>query len=117
MKTAQEKAIEIAKLMEDGKGQNVVAIDVSKLNSWTDCFVIVTVSSSTQMEGLSKMIKDYAKENDMEMYKPNKKMPDGNDWKLIDIGNVVVHLMSEDARNFYELEKLWHAGVVLSVNQ
>ncbi len=43
----------------------------------------------------------------------NRKAPDGDDWNLIDIGSVVVHLMSAPAREFYDLEKLWHAGKVL----
>ena len=45
MKTLEEKAIEIAKLMEDGKGKDVVLLDVSGLNSWTDYFVITTIFS------------------------------------------------------------------------
>ena len=49
----------------------------------------------------------------MEIHVTNKKSPDGDDWNLIDIGTVVVHLMSQDARSFYELEKLWHMGEVL----
>ena len=44
MKTMEEKAIEIAKLMEDGKGNDVTLLDISGLNSWTDYFVIVTVN-------------------------------------------------------------------------
>jgi ribosome-associated protein len=62
---------------------------------------------------LYKIVKDYVRENDMEIHVTNKKSPDGDDWNLIDIGTVVVHLMSQDARNFYELEKLWHKGEVL----
>ena len=45
-KTDEQKALEIAALMEDGKGNDVTVIDVSGLNSWTDYFVIVTVNSS-----------------------------------------------------------------------
>ncbi len=110
MKTDKEKALEIAQLMEDGKGKDVVVLDVSQLNSWTDFFVIVTVNSSVHWKGLYKIVKDYAKENDMQIHITNKKTPDGDDWNLIDIGTVVVHLMSEDARNFYDLEKLWFKG-------
>ncbi|AEE17196.1 ribosome silencing factor [Treponema brennaborense] len=110
MKTVQEKALEIAQLMEDGKGQNVTVLDVSKLNSWTDYFVIVTVTSSVHWKGLYKLVKDYVRDNDMEIHVTNRKTPDGDDWNLIDIGNVVVHLMTEEARSFYDLEKLWHNG-------
>lgn len=110
MKTDKEKALEIAQLMEDGKGKDIVVLDVSQLNSWTDFFVIVTVNSSVHWKGLYKIVKDYVKENDMQIHITNKKTPDGDDWNLIDIGTVVVHLMSEDARNFYDLEKLWFKG-------
>ncbi|MCR5080941.1 MAG: ribosome silencing factor [Treponema sp.] len=112
-KTEEEKALEIAQLMEDGKGQNVTVIDVSQLNSWTDYFVIVTVTSGAHWQGLYKTIKDYTKENDMEIHKTHNKTSQGDEWNLVDLGSVVVHLMSEDARNFYELEKLWHNGTIL----
>ena len=110
MKTMEEKAIEIAKLMEDGKGNDVTLLDISGLNSWTDYFVIVTVNSSAHWQGLYKQIKEYIKENDLEIHVTNRKSPDGDDWNLIDLGAIVVHLMSESARTFYDLEKLWHAG-------
>ena len=113
MKTMEEKAIEIAKLMEDGKGIDVTLLDISGLNSWTDYFVIVTVTSSTHWQGLYKQIKEYIKDNDLEIHVTNRKSPDGDDWNLIDLGSIVVHLMSESARSFYDLEKLWHAGKVI----
>lgn len=110
MKSLEEKACEIARILEDGKGKDVVLINVSELNSWTDYFAICTISSSAHWQGLYRQVKDYVKENDMEIHLTNKKSPDGDDWNLIDIGPVVVHLMSENARGFYDLEKLWHAG-------
>ena len=110
MKTMEEKAREIAKLMEDGKGNDVTLLDISGLNSWTDYFVIVTVTSSAHWQGLYKQIKEYIKDNDLEIHLTNRKSPDGDDCNLIDLGAIVVHLMSESARSFYDLEKLWHAG-------
>lgn len=109
-KSKETQALEIAKILEDGKGEDVVVLDVSELNSWTDYFVIATIHSSAHWQGLAKQIKDYTKENDIEIHVTNQKKPDGDDWNLIDLGYVVVHLMSKDAREFYELEKLWHAG-------
>lgn len=116
-KSTEEKALEIAQLLEDGKGKDVTVIDVSELNSWTDYFVISTITSSAHWQGLYKQVKDYVKENDMEIHLTNRKSPDGDDWNLIDIGPVVVHLMSDAARSFYDLEKLWHAGKVLDFHK
>lgn len=112
-KTNEQKALEIAQLMEDGKGQNVTVIDVSELNSWTDYFVIATVTSGTHWQGLYKDVKEYIRDNDMQIHLTSQKQSSGDEWNLIDLGTVVVHLMSQQARDFYELEKLWHAGKVL----
>ena len=116
-KTTEQKAIEIAKLLIDGKGRDVTLIDVSGLNSWTDYFVISTVTSSTQTQGLFKQVKDYIKENDLEIHLTKRKSPDGDDWNLIDLGPIVVHLMTEQAREFYNLEKLWFKGKVIDLEQ
>ena len=117
MKTTEEKAREIAKLMEDGKGKDVTLLDISGLNSWTDYFVIVTVNSSAHWQGLYKQVKEYIKANDLEIHLTNKKTPDGDDWNLIDLGAIVIHLMSEQARQFYDLEKLWHNGKIIDISQ
>ena len=110
MKAIEEKAIEIAKLLQDGKGRDVVLLNVTEISSWTDYFVIVTVMSSAHQQGLLKDIREYIKDNDLEIHLTNKKSPDGDDWNLVDLGAIVVHLMSEEARGFYDLEKLWHSG-------
>jgi ribosome-associated protein len=110
MKTLKEKALEIAQIAQDMKGDEVTVIDVSQLSSWTDYFVIVTVNSSTHWKGIYKAIKDYVKENGLEIYLTNSKNSQGDDWNLVDIGPIVVHLMTKEARTFYDLEKLWHGG-------
>lgn len=112
-KTVKDQAMEIAQLLEDGKAENVSVIDVHELNSWTDFFVIATIHSSAHWQGLAKQVKDYVKENEMTIHLTHNKGSHGDDWNLIDIGPVVVHLMSEGARQFYELEKLWHGGTQL----
>lgn len=113
-KSINEMALEIGQIMEDGKGIDVKVIDVSKLNSWTDCFVIVTVTSTAHWQGLYKQIKDYIKDNDvLQIHQTHTKSSQGEDWNLVDLGPIVVHLMSDQAREFYDLEKLWHAGEIL----
>ena len=110
IKTAEQKAMEIAQILEDSKAENVSVLDVSELNSWTNYFVIATVHSAAHWQGLAKQVKDYVKANDMEIHITHNKTQSGDDWNFIDIGSVVVHLMSPDARDFYEVEKLWHSG-------
>lgn len=110
MKTVEQNVKELARLMEDGKGKEVVVLDVSELNSWTDYFIIVTITSSSHWQGLYKQASDYAKENELTMHSTNRKLKDGNDWNLLDFDAIVIHLMSDDARAFYDLEKLWHAA-------
>jgi ribosome-associated protein len=109
-KSFEEIVLDLAKLTEDSKAQDVTVLDVSELNSWTDYFVIATVSSVTQWQGIYKAIKDFAKENELEIRQTQGKNSQSGEWNLVDLGRVVVHLMSADARNFYELEKLWHAA-------
>lgn len=113
MKTTEQKALEIARLMEDGKGGDVVVLDISGLNSWADYFIIVTVTSSAHWQGLFRQTKEYIKDNDLEIYVTRRRSAGGDDWNLIDLGPIVVHLMSAEARGFYDLEKLWHAGAKL----
>lgn len=109
-KSTETKVQELSRLIQDGKGGDVVAVNISELNSWTDYFIIATVSSAAQSQGIQKQIKDYIKDNELEVHKTSRKMPDGDDWSLVDLGAIVVHLMTKEARAFYDLEKLWHAG-------
>ena len=114
MKTEKQKALEIADILTDYKGADTVVLDIAQLSSWTNYFVITTVNSSAHWKGLYRQVKDYAKENALEIRVPNRKMPSGDDWNLIDMGSIVVHLMTQEARSFYDLEKLWHGGEKLS---
>lgn len=56
-KTDQQKALEIAKVLQDEKANDVAVLDISGLNSWTDYFVIATVNSAVHSQGLYKSIK------------------------------------------------------------
>lgn len=109
-KTNKEHALAIGNLLTDYKGENTLILNVSELNSWTDYFIITTINSSAHWKGLYKHVKDYTKENNLKINMPKQKSSSGDDWNLIDLGAIVVHLMSAEAREFYALEKLWHAA-------
>lgn len=106
MKT-RDAAIALGKLVAEHKGINVMVLDVSGKNSWADYFVIATVTSSAHSRGLQNHVAEALPELGLAVRPTKKKTPDGDEWALIDLGDVVVHLMTETARSFYELEKLW----------
>lgn len=105
--TKREAAIALGTLLADYKGGNVKVLDVSGKNTFADYFVIATVTSQAHSRGLQKHVYDVIKELKLELRPTKRKLPDGDEWALIDLGDVIVHLMTETARNFYDLEKLW----------
>ncbi|HAM11001.1 MAG: ribosome silencing factor [Bacteroidetes bacterium GWE2_41_25] len=93
--------------IHEKKGQNVLKIDLRKLeNRITDYFIICHASSSTQVSAISDSIDDIVRKEAGE--KPlHKEGLDNCFWVLIDYGNVIVHVFVEEYRNFYSLESLW----------
>jgi ribosome-associated protein len=102
----------LGKLLRDARGLDVVALDLRELNAWTDVFVIATVSSGAHRSGLERHIKEFARERGFEILRRSSRPSGGveDEWSLIDLGDIVVHLMTEKARLFYELERLWGAS-------
>jgi len=103
---ALNQAKALRELLQEHKGQDVSVLDLRGINNWTDFFIIVTVSSNTHMDGLDRHIKEYCRENDIEINGSSRKASD-DEWRLIDLGNAVIHLMTSSAREFYDLERLW----------
>jgi ribosome-associated protein len=106
-----DEAAALGELLTEHKGGDVAVLDLRELNGWTDFFVIATASSNTHMDGLERHIKDFCRDRGLEILRRSRKPQTADDeWRLIDMGAVVVHLMSEHARAFYELERLWASG-------
>jgi len=96
----------LEELLKEHNGQDVSVLDLRGISDWTDFFIIATVSSKTHMDGLERHIKDYCRENKIELFGNSRKSID-DEWRLIDLGFVIIHLMNSRARQFYELERLW----------
>jgi ribosome-associated protein len=110
--TASAKAaFAIAAEIADHKGADVVVMDVSALAGWTDRFVIATATSSVHLRGLERVAVEAAAALGLDRLHKGSSAAD-DEWLLVDLGDVVVHLMTESARGFYELEKLWFQASV-----
>jgi len=95
-------------LLMEHKGQDVSVLDLRGICDWIDFFVIATVSSNAHMDGLERHIMEFCRENGFEVLRKSRKSESGDDeWRLIDLGSMFIHLMTKSARSFYDLERLY----------
>ncbi|MDR1302638.1 MAG: ribosome silencing factor [Treponema sp.] len=112
-------AIELGTLLRDYRGGDVLVMDLRELNGWTDFFVIATVSSTTHLQGLEQHIKEFSREKGMDILRrspraaAHSRLACNEEWRIIDLGFVVIHLMTAQTRAFYELERLWSAAAII----
>lgn len=116
--SVQDTAIELGKLLRDYHGKDVLVMDLRNINGWTDFFVIATVTSSTHLQGLERHIREFSREKGIDILRvsprPQRGQPASEDeWLIIDLGTLVIHLMTPKTRSFYELERLWSAAAVI----
>ncbi|HEY3431464.1 MAG TPA: ribosome silencing factor [Rhodocyclaceae bacterium] len=93
--------------LEDVKGENIEVINTSKLTSLFDRIVIATGNSNRQVKALANNVVVDVKEAGGEVISTEGE--DGGEWVLVDLGDIVVHVMQPNVRAYYNLEELWQA--------
>ncbi len=94
--------------LEDLKGQDITTIDVQGKTSVTDYMIIASGSSSRHVKSLAENVLEKAKEQGVRPL--GSEGLDGGEWALLDLGDVVVHVMQVPTRQFYDLERLWQGA-------
>ena len=95
----------VAEALDDLKGQSISCINVKKLTEITDYMVIVTGRSNTHIKALADAVTKKAKESGEEVVGVEGRLQ--SEWVLVDVGDVVVHIMMAPVRALYNLEELW----------
>lgn len=91
--------------LEDLKGQNIVQLDVRELSDVMDTLIIASGTSSRHARSMASNLVEESKKQG---HRPlGVEGVDAGDWVLVDYGDTVVHVMQQETRDFYELEKLW----------
>ena len=104
--TPKETAIVLAKALDSKKGIDIRVLETGHLTTLADYFVICTATSTTQVRALSDECEKTMKETAGEL-PHHVEDHRGGTWVLLDFSSVVVHIFMEDARKFYDLERLW----------
>lgn len=92
--------------LDELKGESITCIDVKKLTEITDFMIVVTGRSSTHIKAMSDAVVTKVKEAGIDVVGVEGKMQ--SEWVLVDVGDVVVHIMLASVRALYNLEDLWN---------
>lgn len=91
--------------LNDGKALDVTVFEVSKLTSISDYMIIASGRSNRQVSALADRVVEAAKANGVKPLGVEGKRE--GEWVLVDLGDIIVHIMHPETREYYQLEKLW----------
>ena len=105
MLNPKEIANEVTKALDAKKGQNIKLLKLDRVSSLADYFLICTGTSNAHVKTLC----DYAEYTLEQLGEQmlSREGHRGNSWELLDYGSIVVHVYTEVARKFYDLDRLW----------
>ena len=103
--TNKEYAILAAKKLSDKKAIDVTIIDITDKASFADYFVICSGSSERQVNALCDDIDDLMNEN--ELFAKSIEGKNGSGWILMDFGDIIVNVFTNEMRDRYNIEKVW----------
>ena len=98
-------AQEIVKAIDDKKGQNIILLDIHEKTGIADYFVICTANATSHVKSLTDIVEAKLEEAGETLLKREGDRNSG--WIVLDYGCVIVHVFMEEARDFYDLERLW----------
>lgn len=103
--TPKEMALLLVRALDSKKGQDILLLETDGLTTLSDYFVLCTGTSAPQLKALADAAEKSMKENGMLPHHVEGHR--GGTWILQDYGDVVLHLFSPEAREFYDLDRLW----------
>ena len=115
MLSAKEVAYEVTKALDEKKGRDIKLLRINEVSSLADYFLICTGTSNTHVRTLC----DYAEYTLEQLGEPmlGREGHRGNSWELLDYGTIVVHVFTEEAREFYSLERLWADAETVDISE
>jgi ribosome-associated protein len=97
--------------LADKKGQEIVGLDLGEIGTLSDVFILVTGNSEVHMKTLVDITQEALERNGHTVRIEGE---NSSNWRLLDAGDIVVHVFSKKGRDFYKIEKLWGDAEILS---
>ncbi len=115
MNQQEKMAVTAYEALDEKKGEDIKIIRISEISVMADYFVIANGGSNTQVQAMVKNV-----EEKMHLAGFHVKRVEGNrssSWVLLDFGDVIVHVFDREDRLFYDLERIWSDGKMVSVEE
>lgn len=103
--SAEEKAVQIAEAVLEKQGGEIAILQVSELTSLADFFVICSAESEPQIRAMVDAVGGALSAQGIKPYGIEGR--EGSSWVLVDYSDVILHIFKKDAREFYNLDRLW----------
>ena len=103
--TSYEMAIELAKALDTKKGNDIKVLKTEEVTTLADYFVLCTGTSSTQVKAMSDACEEAMEKRGEQVHHIEGHRDCA--WLLMDFSYVIVHVFTDEARKFYDLERLW----------
>ena len=113
--TSLQTAKFAAKALDSKKGRDIRVIRINDVSILADYMVIATGNSSTQVKALSEEVEEKLDQEAVSV--SHIEGHRSNTWILLDYVDVIVHVFSDEARQYYDLERLWQDGEILDIEQ
>ncbi|MEY2666297.1 MAG: hypothetical protein RLZZ384_468 [Pseudomonadota bacterium] len=98
----------VESILEERKAHNMTVLDVRGKTSFTDYMIVVTGTSNRHIKALCDYVEIGVKEKGFHPLGMEGDIT--SDWVLLDLGDVIIHAMTDQAREYYQIEKLWSVG-------
>ena len=103
--SSRSVALKAAEIAQEKKAHKLVVLNLKKVSSMADYFIICHGNSSVHMKIIAQELEKKLSETGVALL--NSRKFDNNRWILLDFGFIVIHIFSEEAREYYQLERLW----------
>lgn len=101
----------VIRALEDKKAEDIQLIDISKVSTVADYFVITNGTNTSQIQALSDNVEE--KLSQREVHPRNIEGYSSANWILMDYNDFLVHIFDKESRGFYDLERMWRDGNVI----